>query len=138
MNFNQSTISSDFIDFSQKEISNLLNRVNHIQFCMLCTTDGLEIATASKTNWNNMSKIAAVSSSIMALISAFITEMHLDECQTIMLDTANGKALLTTITHQQFPSVLVVLTQKQVLLGEMFYELKNTCEHFLSFRSVAA
>ena len=120
------------------QVQNFLHEISGIEFVMLCSSDGFELATASKKNLDNHGKIAAVSSSIMALISAFITEMHLDECQTIMLDTANGKALLTTITHQQFPSVLVVLTQKQVLLGEMFYELKNTCEHFLSFRSVAA
>lgn len=138
MNLPSSTLSDEFIAFSQAEISELLNKVNHIQFSMLCTTDGLEITTASKHNWDNTGKIAAVSSSIMALISAFIAELRLDECQTIMLDTMNGKALLSTVPHPQFPSVIVVLTHKQVLLGEMLYELKKTCERFCAFQSLAA
>lgn len=138
MNLPNSTLSEDFVQFSKTEISILLNTVNHVQFAMLCSTDGLEITTASKQNWDNTSKIAAVSSSIMALISAFISEMRLDECQTIMLDTANGKALLSTVPHPKFPSVIVVLAQKQVLLGELFYELKKTCERFCAFQSLAA
>ncbi|WP_111893555.1 roadblock/LC7 domain-containing protein [Acinetobacter sp. MB5] len=137
MNLPHSTLSKEFITFSKTEISSLLNKVQYVQFSMLCTTDGLEIAMASKQDWDNSSKIAAVSSSIMALISAFITEMHLDECKTIMLDTSNGKALLSTVPHPQFPSVIVVLAQKQVLLGELLYELKQTAQRFCAFQSLA-
>lgn len=121
--------TDEFKQFSKNVVSALLHQTKHINFCMLCTTDGFEITTASKKNWSNTGKIAAVSSSIMALISAFISEIHLVNCQTITLDTETGKAFLSIVPHDKFPSVLVVITDKNVLLGEILHELKKVIAH---------
>ena len=49
-------------------------------------------------------------------------------CQTITLDAENGKALLTSIPHPKYPMVMVSLTAKDILLGQMLYETKATAE----------
>ena len=95
---------------------------------MLCTSDGFEIALVNKKNISNSGKIAAVSSSILALVTAFVSEINLVGCQTITLDAENGKALLTAIPHSKHPLVLVAMTNKDILLGQMLYELKSTSE----------
>lgn len=95
---------------------------------MLCTSDGFEVALANKKNISNSGKIAAVSSSILAMVTAFISEINLVGCQTITLDAENGKAFLTAISHPKYPLVLVAMTNRDILLGQMLYEVKSTAE----------
>lgn len=121
-------VPEEFIAYSQIQIQQLLNTVSGVEFVMLCTSDGFEIALANKKNVNNSGKIAAVSSSILAMVTAFISEINLVGCQTITLDAENGKALLTSIPHPKHPLVLVAMTNKDILLGQMLYEVKATSE----------
>ena len=121
-------LPKQFVDLSERKVHEILRNVKHVNFCMLCTADGFEVATATKKTMSNTGKVAAVSSSIIAMVSAFISEINLDECQTITLDAKNGKALLTAVPHPTHPAVLVALTDKEVLLGQILYELKTTSE----------
>ena len=121
-------VPDDFVIYAEKQIRQLLNSVSGVEFIMLCTSDGFEIALANKKNINNSGKIAAVSNSILALVTAFVSEINLVGCQTITLDAENGKALLTAIPHPKHPLVLVAMTNKDILLGQILYELKSTSE----------
>ena len=121
-------VPDDFVVYAEKQIMQLLNSVSGVEFIMLCTSDGFEIALVNKKNISNSGKIAAVSSSILALVTAFVSEINLVGCQTITLDAENGKALLTAIPHPKHPLVLVAMNNKDILLGQMLYELKSTSE----------
>ena len=121
-------VPDDFVAYAEKQIRQLLNSVTGVEFIMLCTSDGFEIALVNKKNISNSGKIAAVSSSILALVTAFVSEINLVGCQTITLDAENGKALLTAIPHPKHSLVLVAMTNKDILLGQMLYELKSTSE----------
>ncbi|MDM1247560.1 roadblock/LC7 domain-containing protein [Acinetobacter sichuanensis] len=126
-------IPDEFVAYGELKIRNLLNSVSGIDFVMLCSSDGFEIALANKKNVNNSGKIAAVSSSILAMVTAFISEINLVGCQTITLDAENGKALLTAVPHPQYPMVLVALTSKDILIGQMLYETKSTVENLSKY-----
>lgn len=126
-------IPDEFVAYGELKIGNLLNSVSGIDFVMLCSSDGFEIALANKKNVNNSGKIAAVSSSILAMVTAFISEINLVGCQTITLDAENGKALLTAVPHPQYPMVLVALTSKDILIGQMLYETKSTVENLSKY-----
>ena len=80
-----------------QELYAFLNEVNGVNLVMLCSSDGFELSYTSKKNRENTGKIAAVSSSILAMVSAFISEIELIGCQTITLDAENGKVFLTTV-----------------------------------------
>ena len=66
-----------------------------------------------------------LSSSILAMVSAFLNEIHLTGCQSITLDAENGKAILTSIPAPHHPMVMVTLSNKDVLLGQLLYSLKQ-------------
>ena len=121
-------ISDEFAQFSELKIRSLLQSVSGIEFVMLCSSDGFEVALANKKQVHNSGKIAAVSSSILAMVTAFISEINLMGCQTITLDAENGKALLTSIPNKNFPMVMVALTSKDILLGHMLYETKAVAD----------
>ena len=87
----------ELIDFAKNEIQDVLMNVRSVNYVMLCSTDGFELAHVYKRDGYNSTKLAAVSSSILAMVAAFMNEIHLKGCQSITLDADNGKAILTSI-----------------------------------------
>ncbi|MFP8817847.1 roadblock/LC7 domain-containing protein [Acinetobacter johnsonii] len=118
-------IPQALIESAHIELQRFLNTVIGIDFVMLCSSDGFELALASKKNIENTGKIAAVSSSMLAMVNAFITEIQLLGCQTITLDADNGKVFLTAVHHPQHPMVMVAVTHTDILMGQMLYYYKE-------------
>ncbi len=62
-----------------------------VDFVMICSSDGFELATVSHKNYHNTTKLAAVSSSILAMVTAFLKEIQLTGCNNITLDADKAK-----------------------------------------------
>lgn len=125
---NSREIGPEFKKISHQQLHEFLNEVSGVDFVMLCSSDGFELSLASKKNIENTGKIAAVSSSILAMVSAFISEIHLVGCQTITLDAENGKVFLTAVNHPNNPMVIVAVANKDILIGQMLYYFKKLSE----------
>ena len=127
------TAPKELIDFAKSEIQDVLMNVRSVNYVMLCSTDGFELAHVYKRNGYNSTKLAAVSSSILAMVAAFMNEIHLEGCQSITLDADNGKAILTSIPSPNHPMIIVTLTEKDVLLGQLLYTLKNASNRVMQY-----
>lgn len=121
----QRTAPKELIQLAKVQANDILLNIRGIDYIMLCSTDGFELASIYKKNPYNSTKLAAVSSSILAMVSAFLNEIHLTGCQSITLDAENGKAILTSIPAPHHPMVMVTLSNKDVLLGQLLYSLKQ-------------
>ncbi|QQT58499.1 roadblock/LC7 domain-containing protein [Acinetobacter johnsonii] len=127
------TAPKGLIDFAKSEIQDVLMNVRSVNYVMLCSTDGFELAHVYKRNGYNSTKLAAVSSSILAMVAAFMNEIHLEGCQSITLDADNGKAILTSTPSPNHPMIIVTLTEKDVLLGQLLYTLKNASNKIIQY-----
>ena len=127
------TAPKELIDFAKSEIQDVLMNVRSVNYVMLCSTDGFELAHVYKRNGYNSTKLAAVSSWILAMVAAFMNEIHLEGCQSITLDADNGKAILTSIPSPNHPMIIVTLTEKDVLLGQLLYTLKNASNKIMQY-----
>ena len=127
------TAPKELIDFAKSEIQDVLMNVRSVNYVMLCSTDGFELAHVQKRNGYNSTKLAAVSSSILAMVAAFMNEIHLEGCQSITLDADNGKAILTSTPSPNHPMIIVTLTEKDVLLGQLLYTLKNASNKIMQY-----
>ena len=127
------TAPKELIDFAKSEIQDVLMNVRSVNYVMLCSTDGFELAHVYKRDGYNSTKLAAVSSSILAMVAAFMNEIHLEGCQSITLDADNGKAILTSIPSSNHPMIIVTLTEKDVLLGQLLYTLKNASNKIIQY-----
>ncbi|QCO22362.1 roadblock/LC7 domain-containing protein [Acinetobacter cumulans] len=116
------------VEYAHEHLNALLRDISEVEFTMLCSTDGFELSSASKKKIENAGKLAAVSSSILAMVQAFMGEINLEGCQSLTLDANNGKVVLTAIPNAKYPMVLVVLTSKHVLLGQLLYSIKKIVE----------
>ena len=125
----------ELVHFARQQINDILNTVSGVNFVMLCTADGFELASVYKKNRENTGKLAAVSSSILAMVQAFMHEIELQDCQSLTLDAANGKALLTAVPHPQYPMVIMTLSAKDVLLGQLLFFVKKVSENILQYNS---
>ena len=123
----------ELIDFAKNEIQDVLMNVRSVNYVMLCSSDGFELAHVYKRNGYNSTKLAAVSSSILAMVAAFMNEIHLEGCQSITLDADNGKAILTSTPSPNHPMIIVTLTEKDVLLGQLLYTLKNASNKIMQY-----
>ena len=129
------TAPKELIDFAKSEIQDVLMNVRSVNYVMLCSTDGFELAHVYKRDGYNSTKLAAVSSSILAMVAAFMNEIHLEGCQSITLDADNGKAILTSIPSPNHPMIIVTLTEKDILLGQLLYTLKNASNSIIQYQS---
>ena len=127
------TAPKELIDFAKNEIQDVLMNVRSVNYVMLCSTDGFDLAHVYKRDGYNSTKLAAVSSSILAMVAAFMNEIHLEGCQSITLDADNGKAILTSIPSSNHPMIIVTLTEKDVLLGQLLYTLKNASNKIMQY-----
>ena len=127
------TAPKELIQFAKEEMQDLLMNVRGVNYVMLCSTDGFELGHVHKNDSYNSTKLAAVSSSILAMVAAFMNEIHLEGCQSITLDAENGKAILTSIPSSKHPSIIVTLTEKDVLLGQLLYSLKTASSRISNF-----
>lgn len=121
-------IPQSLIETGRMQIHELLNNVSSLDFVMLCSSDGFQLALASKKKLENTGKIAAVSSSILAMVSAFISEINLIGCKTLSLDAENGHVVLTGVEHAHYPMLIVAVGSSDDLMGQMRYEVKKTSE----------
>ena len=127
----QRQVPDSLLRIAKDQINDVLMNVKGVDFIMICSSDGFELEIISRRDAFNSSKLAAVSSSILAMVSAFLKEIELIGCQSITLDAENGKAILTAVPSEKNPMVIVTLAAKDVLLGQLLYNLKQAKENIL-------
>ncbi|AMW77954.1 hypothetical protein AMD27_02955 [Acinetobacter sp. TGL-Y2] len=123
--FKQRQAPEKLVQFAKEQIHDVLMHVKGVDYIMICSSDGFELESVSRRTDFNSSKLAAVSSSILAMVSAFLNEIQLTGCNSMTLDAENGKAILTSVPSNQHPMVIVTLAAKDVLLGQLLYSLKQ-------------
>ena len=120
-----------FLRQAEASIEQLMNSVAGIQNVILASTDGFELCAAQRGGTVQGSKLAAVSSSILALVQAFLGEIQFTGCQSMTLEAENGKAIIAAVNSTNHPMLLVITTGKSVLLGHLLHSLK-TCTQELA------
>ena len=124
----QRSAPDSLIHTAQQQIKEILTNVSGVEYVMICSSDGFELTSAYKKNVTNTGKLAAVSSSILAMVQAFLSEIDLHGCQSITLEAENGKAFLSAVPNKNHPMLIVALTSQEVLLGQLLFSLKRCSE----------
>lgn len=120
----QRMLSGPATEACRQQLQVLLQAITGIDSVLLCSTDGFELTSVHKDTALEGGKLAAVSSSILALVEAFLTEIQLTGCQSITLEAENGKALISAIPAPYHPMLLVVITNTDALLGRVLHAIR--------------
>lgn len=123
--------SAIFLKLAQRQVEEFMSSVSGINTVVLATGDGFEMVKVTNQANLDSGKVAAVSSSILSMVQAFTSEIKLINCQSLILDADNGKAIIASVPCVQYPMVLVVLASEKVLLGQVLHGMRLCAKHLV-------
>lgn len=116
--------STLFLKFAKRCVDELCSSVAGVNSVVLASGDGFEVASVTNQESFDSGKVAAVSSSILSMVHAFTAEIKLNPCQSFILDSSNGKAIIAHVPCDNYPMVLMVLTNEKALLGQILHGMR--------------
>jgi len=112
----------DALTTSQPEITGVL----------ISTIDGFEIASKLLSDLS-AAKLAAMTSSLLALSGAMTEEAGSGACRDLVIDGEDGRVLLMDLPYRKQKLVLAVLCTSKVTLGQVLWAVRD-CRENLSNR----
>lgn len=107
----------------KSNLDSLLDAVPSIMGVFLATDDGFEITQAISGKQFEPAKLAAMSSSMVALSHALVGEIDLGETQNMLIEARLGKVLLLSVATTPALS-LTVIARPNATLGQVLVHSK--------------
>lgn len=104
-----------------KELENFAMEVPAIKNVLLATPDGFDIASYITNDKYSKDNLAAVGSSLFALGASLTNELDLEDCQSITIDSENGKIYIRAIVHNGHSLVLLIQTSRKAMLAQVLH-----------------
>lgn len=116
--------SNTYLSAAKAVLHELVHTTSGIDGVLLASTDGFEVASIFQKNYDG-GKLSAVGSSILALVQALTQEAQLTGCRSVILDANNGKVMISSVSNENLPMILILVTKQQVLLGQVMHGMNK-------------
>lgn len=116
--------AEQFVSLSKEVLHELVHSTSGIDGVLLASVDGFEVSSIFQKNYDG-GKLSAVGSSILALVQALTNEAQLTGCRSVILDAENGKIMISAVSNQYQPMIIIVVTRQQVLLGQIMHAMNK-------------
>lgn len=113
-----------FLASSKPILQELINTTGGIDAVLIASTDGFVVDSVFKQDYDS-GKLAAVASSILSLVQALTREARLTGCRSVILDSIDGKIMISAVPSEKQPMIAMVLTKSDVLLAQVMHGLKK-------------
>ncbi len=111
-------------------LHDLIYSTSGIDGVLLASVDGFEVNSIFRKKYD-AGKLSAVGSSILALVQAFTSAAHLSNCRSILLDTEDGKMMLSAVANKNQPMILTIITGQQVMLGQIIHSMSKAIRQLI-------
>jgi predicted regulator of Ras-like GTPase activity (Roadblock/LC7/MglB family) len=101
----------------ERGLSELIHTTSGIERAWIASPDGFEIASATRGKRFNAARLAAMSSSMLAVGSALAGELRLGGCRNVIVEAEQGQLVLFTIPCSRAQLVLSALAPNSSTLG---------------------
>lgn len=119
----------------QQEIDRLFEELGEIKGVLVSSIDGFEVAARMRGN-SSPAKLAAMTSSLLALGEAVTEEGEVGQCIDLLIDATAGRVLLMDIPHPTRKLLLTVLSNNSSTLGGVIWAARN-CRQLISEKLLA-
>src|ERR1044072_1061949 len=102
----------------QAHLDALRREHREVSGTLLSTMDGFEVAASVGAN-TSPKKMAAMTSSLLALAEAVSRESSVGQCRDLLIESSAGFVLLMDVPSKAHKSVLTVLCSEAVVLGRI-------------------
>lgn len=112
----------------ERALVELVNSSSGVEAALLASPDGFAIVTATRAQRLDGPRLAAMSSSMLALGAAMAHDLRLDGCRNIHMEAGDGVVLLLTVPCDRTPLVLWALAHKGSTLGMVLVATRNCAQ----------
>jgi predicted regulator of Ras-like GTPase activity (Roadblock/LC7/MglB family) len=112
---------------AQAVIQKLMDDVRGIKAVVISTEDGFEIA-ARVENTAQISRLAAMASSLAALGAIAGEESQLGNCDNIMIGAAHGNLIMMQAKHSTMALIISMVTGKEAVIGQVLYASRRASQ----------
>ena len=99
---------------------------------LVSTVDGFPVA-ARLQQLESAPRLAAMSSSLVAVAEAISGDAQVGECQDLVIDASEGRVLLMDVPHPGSKLLLMVLCTPKATLGQVLWAARH-CRRDISAR----
>jgi len=117
---------------AESAIQKLIDNVRGIKAVVISTEDGFEIA-AWVENTAQVSRLAAMASSMAALGAIAGEESQLGTCDNIIIEAPNGYLVMMQARHQKSILIISIITNKDAVMGQVLYFSRQVCKSLENF-----
>lgn len=110
---------------SQASLEHLVSQTSGIESAAIVTGDGFEVASSLRPGLS-VEKLAAMTSSLLALSEAVVGEMGMQRCQYVIIDTERGAVVTLRIPSDGHDLLLCVLCGDGATLGAVLYAARDS------------
>lgn len=118
------TIDPAIKALSESTIAELMAQVRGIRAVVISTEDGFEVA-ARVENTAQVTRLAAIASSLTALGAVAGEESQLGICDNVIIGAENGCLIMLQVRCPGIELILSVVTGKDVIVGQALYFAKQ-------------
>lgn len=113
-------ISPEIEQAARLAVETLMAEVKGIKAVVIATEDGFEVA-ARVENTAQVSRLAAMASSLAALGAVAGEESGLGVCDSVLIEAAHGYILMLQVRHPQAGLIISVITSRSAIMGQALY-----------------
>jgi len=104
-----------------------VSQTSGVTAALVATADGFEIASVLHQSLS-AEKMAAMTSSILALGEAVLAEAELSDCQNVVIESRNGMVVMLAIGDPRNELLLSVIADRNAMLGQVLWAARRCCE----------
>lgn len=119
-----------FVSTCEAALHSLMQDVPEVFSAMVSTEDGFELSASSR-NRTASSRLAALSSSLLAVSKAAMRELRLSGTGSLLIENDAGKVLIVEARTQPHSTVLCVAADHQAMTGKLLWAAKR-CVQLMS------
>lgn len=106
----------------------LLTAANgNILAAQVCTSDGFEVASTSRSDESHR-RLAAMVSSLQALGAAVVEETELGDYRNLIVEGTHGRCMMMVIPGTGGDLLLTVISDAKLMFGILLVLCRNTCQ----------
>ena len=108
----------------QPHLASLVGGSSEVLGALISTVDGFEVAAQLRPT-ASVQKLAAMTSSLLALAEAMSHEGEVGNCVDVVIEAADGMVLIMDVPNDRRRLLLTVLCNKVATLGSVLWAARN-------------
>ena len=108
-------------------LRHFVSQTSGITAALVATTDGFEVSSVQHQTLS-AEKMAAMTSSILALGEAVLSEADLSDCKNVVIESGDGMIVMLAIGDPRNELLLSVIADRNAMLGQILWAARRCCD----------